>query len=172
VRLVYDEQADRRREARQHVVAKARVVEPLGADQEQVDRAGAELRAHLLPVLAVGAVDRVRAQPEPLGGGDLVAHQREQRADDQRRPGAGFAQQRGGDEVDRGLAPPRALDAEHARAVADEVADRLELVGAEVRRGVACEGAEALEGGGVDRGRGGGHDSHPRSPHGQRRARP
>ena len=104
--------------------------------------------------LAVGAVDRVRAQPEPLGGGDLVAHQREQRADDQRRARAGLAQQRRGDEVDGRLAPPGALDAEHARAVGDDVVDRLELVRAELRRRIAREGAEAIQGGVGERVRG------------------
>ena len=37
------------------------------------------------PLLAVGAVDGVRAQPEPLRRRDLVAHEREQRADDEGR---------------------------------------------------------------------------------------
>ena len=40
---------------------------------------------HLVPAVAVGRVDRVRADPELLGRGDLVAHQRQQRRDDQRR---------------------------------------------------------------------------------------
>ena len=75
----------------------------------------------------------MRADPEPLGGGDLVAHQRQQRRDDQRGPGALLAQQRRGEEVDGGLAPARALHAQHAGAVVDEVGDRLELVLAEAR---------------------------------------
>ena len=110
----------------------------------------------LVPRVAVGRVDRVRAQPEPLGGRDLVAHQRQQRRDDQRRAGAALAQQRGGDEVDRRLAPAGALHAQHARAVVDEVAHRLELVLAEVgaRPG---ELAQELGGAVVDGGGGGGH---------------
>ena len=74
----------------------------------------------------------MRADAEPLGGGDLVAHERQQRRDDQRRPGAALAQQRRGEEVDRRLAPARALHAQHARAVVDEVPHRLELVLAEL----------------------------------------
>ena len=62
--------------------------------------------ADVVPLLAVGAVDRVRAQPEALGGRDLVAHQRQQRADDQRRSGARLPEQRGGDEVHRRLPQP------------------------------------------------------------------
>ena len=49
MRLVYHEQADGGREARQHVVAKAWVVQPLRADQKQVDRAGTELRVYRGP---------------------------------------------------------------------------------------------------------------------------
>ena len=133
VRLVDHEQPDALGEQRQHRVAELRVVEPLGADQQQVDRVRGEQLADLLPRVAVGRVDRVRADPEPLGRGDLVAHQRQQRRDDQRRAGALLAQQRGGEEVDGRLAPARALHAQHAPAVVDEVAHRLELVRAEAR---------------------------------------
>ena len=133
VRLVDHQQTDAVDEQRQHAGAELRVVEPLGADQQQVDRVGVDQRAHLVPLVAVGRVDRVRPDPQPLGGRDLVAHQRQQRRDDERRPGAALAQQRGGDEVDGPLAPARALHAEHAGAVLDEVAHRLELVLAEAR---------------------------------------
>ena len=73
----------------------------------------------------------MRADAEPLRRRDLVAHQRQQRRDDQRRPGALLAQQRGREEVDGGLAPARALHAQHAGAIVDEVRDRLELMLAE-----------------------------------------
>ena len=52
--------------------------------------------------------------------------------DDDRRPGALGAPQGRGDEVDRRLAPPGALDDEHPAALADERLDRLELALAEV----------------------------------------
>ena len=85
VRLVDDQQPDPLGEQRQHRVAELRVVEPLRADEQQVDRVVGEQRADLVPRVAVRRVDRVRADPEPLRRGDLVAHQREQRRDDQRR---------------------------------------------------------------------------------------
>ena len=129
--LVDHEQADRRGEQRQHLLAEAGVVEPLGADQQQVDRPGGQPVADVVPLVAVGAVDRVRPQPEALGGGDLVAHQRQQRADDQRGSGARLPQQRGRDEVHRGLAPAGPLHAQHAGPVDDYVLDRLELVRSE-----------------------------------------
>ena len=116
MRLVDHQQPDPLGEQRQHRVAELRVVEPLRADQQQVDRVGGEQRrATSSHAVAVRRVDRVRADPEPLGRGDLVAHQREQRRDDQRRPGAPLAQQRGGEEVDGRLAPARSA-ARTARA--------------------------------------------------------
>ena len=85
MRLVDDEQPDALGEQRQHRVAELRVVEPLGADQQQVDgvaREQAATSAHasrLVELIVCGA------DAEPLGRGDLVAHQRQQRRDDQRR---------------------------------------------------------------------------------------
>jgi hypothetical protein len=151
VRLVDDQQADRRAEARQHLVAEARVVESLGADQEQVERVGVKRRADRVPFLAVGRIDRVRAQTQPRGRGELIAHQRQQRADDQRRADRRadrrIPQQRRGDEVDRRLAPPGPLHAEHPCAVGDDVADRLQLAIAKLRGRVPGERAQALPGG-------------------------
>jgi hypothetical protein len=128
VRLVDGEQADSLGEQRQHRLAELRVVQALGADEQQVDRVVGEQPADLLPRAAVGRVDRVRPDAQALDGGDLVAHQGQQRRDDQRRSRAALAQEGGGEEVHRRLAPAGALHAEHARAVLDQVADRLELM--------------------------------------------
>ena len=70
--------------------------------------------------------------PPSWPGVDLVAHQRQQRRDEQRRARALLAEQLGGDEVDRALAPPGALHDERAPALLDERPDRLELVAPEV----------------------------------------
>ena len=67
-------------------------------------------------------------------------------------PGAALAQQCGRDEVDGRLAPAGALDAQHPRAVVDEVADRLELMLAEARVGPG-QLAQQLAGAGRDVGR-------------------
>ena len=128
VGLVDHQQAAGRGQARQHLVAEAGVVEPLGAHQQDVDLAGVDLVVDRLPLVDVGGVDRHRADAGPLGGGDLVAHQREQRADDDGRPGARLAQQLGGDEVDRRLAPPGALHDERAAGVDGERLDGGPLV--------------------------------------------
>ena len=132
VRLVDDEQPAATGQGGQLLVAEARVVEPLGADEQHVDLVGGEGRADLAPLLGVGRVHRHGPDAGALGRGDLVAHQGEQGRDDDRRPGPLGAAQRGGDEVDRGLAPPGALDDEHPLARAHERLDRLELALAEV----------------------------------------
>jgi hypothetical protein len=151
VRLVDDEQAGARGEQRQHRLAEGGVVQPLGADQEQVDGVLGEEVLHPRPLVAVGRVDRVRAQAEALGRRQLVAHEREQGADDERRARAALAQHRRRDEVDGALAPAGPLHAQDPRVVVDEVGDRLELMLAERRVGVAREAAEVVGGRGLDR---------------------
>ena len=165
VRLVDHHEAHPGREQRQHLVPELRVVQALGADQQQVHRVVGEQPAHGVPLVAVRRVDRVRPDPQTLRGRDLVAHQRQQRRDDQRRPGAGLAQQRGREEVDRRLPPAGPLHAQHPRPVGHEVAHRLELVLAE--RGVRPrELAEQLQRAGFHRG-GRGHPNHDRRPGGE-----
>ena len=93
VGLVDDQQAAGGGQPRQHLVAEAGVVEPLGAHQQHVDLTGADLLLDRLPLLDVGGVDGDRADAGALGGGDLVAHQRQQRRDDDRRAAAPRAQQ-------------------------------------------------------------------------------
>jgi hypothetical protein len=159
MRLVDDEQAHRRGEQREHLVTKARVVEPLGTDQQQVDGIGGQQVADRAPLAASGAVDGVGPQSQALGGGDLVAHQRQQRADDQGRAGARLPQQSGGDEVHRRLPPASALHAQHPGAILDEVPDRLQLSGPEIGAVIVGQRAQALQGvGGKRSGDGGGHD--------------
>ena len=58
------------------------------------------------PFLLVGAVDRDRPDADPLGHLDLVAHQREQRADQQGGAGALLAQQLGCQEIDHAFPHP------------------------------------------------------------------
>ncbi len=105
-------------------------------------------------------------RPEPLGRRDLVAHQRQQRAHDQRRPGARLAQQRRRHEVHRRLAPARPLHAQHPRPVLDHVSDRLQLIRPELRLRAPRQRPQALQRGlgeGLRWG-GGGHAVHPVRP--------
>ena len=133
VRLVDHQQATGRSQPGQHLVAEAGVVEPLGADQQDVDLAGVDRGVDRLPVLDVRRVDGDRADAGPLGGGDLVAHQRQQRRDDHGRPRALRAEQQRGHEVDRRLAPAGALHDQRAPAVDGQRLDRRPLVLAQPR---------------------------------------
>ena len=100
----------------------------------------------LVPDLLVVAVDGGGAQAAALGRFDLVAHEAEQGRDEQRRARAAGAQQRGGHEVDRALAPAGALHDEHAPPIGDERGDGLELPVTELGRGIADEPAQGVGG--------------------------
>jgi hypothetical protein len=130
VRLVDDDQPGFAGEQWQHVGGELRVVEPLGGDQQQVDLIGGDLRLQLPPLADVGGVDADRADPDLAGGGDLVPHQGQQRRDQERRPGPGVAQEPGGQEVHRRLAPAGPLDDQHPPAVGGDGGDGRELIGA------------------------------------------
>ena len=87
VGLVDDQQPGRVGEPRQLLVAEPRVVEPLGADEQQVDLVGARARRRPSSHSSALAELMVTARtPGALGGRDLVAHQRQQRRHDDRRP--------------------------------------------------------------------------------------
>ena len=121
----------------------ALVGEALRRDEQDVDRVGGEAVVDRVPLLDVARVDRRGAEAQPAGHRDLVAHQRQQRADDQRRPVALVAPHARRDPVDEALAPARALDDERAAAVLDDRLDRLALALAE-RRVRAEHGLEVL----------------------------
>ena len=137
VRLVDHEQADASRdELGQHVVAEPRVGEALGRDEQQVDRSSAASRASIssqssrLSLLMVSA--RTPARSAAI---DLVAHEREQRRDEQRRPRAVVAQEPRS-RRSRPRSCPSRCAARRAPVAAplDERLDRLPLVVAELAR--------------------------------------
>ncbi len=82
VRLVDHEQADALGQLGEPVLAEVGVVEALRADEQDVDLPRGELLPHHGPLGDVAGVDGVRTDAGPGGGLDLVAHQRQQRADD------------------------------------------------------------------------------------------
>ena len=104
--------------------------------------------------MRVGGVDGDRAHPGALGRGDLVAHEGDERRDEQGGARAGAAKQQRRDEVHGGLAPAGALHDERAAALLDEGADGLELAVVEVDVVAADELAEGVEGGGAQFGHG------------------
>jgi hypothetical protein len=154
VGLVDDEEPDARADGGQDAGGEVIVGEALGRDQEDVDGVGRERLLDLGPLVLVAAVDRVGPEPQPGGHRDLVAHEREERADDERRAVALVAADPGGDPVDKALAPARALDDERAGAVASNRLDRLALPVAEGRAGAEHGlevGLEARGDGGLHR---------------------
>jgi hypothetical protein len=79
-------------------------------------------------------VDRRRAHAEFFRGENLIAHQREQRADEDRRPRAGVAEDFRRQEIDDALAPAGALHDEEALLLVRDGVNRLPLAVAELRR--------------------------------------
>ena len=150
VRLVDDDEPGAGRQVGQDLVAEDRVVEALGGHQQDVDVPGAHLRLDLVPLGGVGRVDGDGVDAGAPGGGDLVAHEGQQRGDDDARPGAGaraggggrgavgprapaLAQQDGGHEVDGGLAPAGALNHQRPAPADDQGLDGAPLVLAQRR---------------------------------------
>ena len=127
VRLVDHEQAAPGRQVGQLLGPEGGVVESLGTDQQDVDVVGLERRRDVTPVGRIGRVHRHGAHPGTLGRGDLVAHQRQERTDDDRRPGTLGTAERRRHEVDGRFAPPGALHHERTLPLLDQCQDRLEL---------------------------------------------
>lgn len=169
VRLVDHQQTGGRGQFGQHLVAEVGVVQSFRAHQEDVDLARRHLGLDGLPLLRVGGVDRPCADSGAGRRLHLVAHQREKRRDDHRRPGTRLAQQRGRDEVHRGLAPAGALHDQRSALVGHQRLDRAPLVLAQpclparaptrrartasaVARRLSREASCALSGTGVGRG--------------------
>jgi len=133
VGLVHDHEPGALGELGQHAVAEVGVVEPFRADEQDVDLARGDVGVDGLPLLEVRRVDRRGVDAGPLGGGDLVAHERQQRRDDHGRSLAELPQQRRGDEVHGRLAPAGPLHHQYAPALDDERLDRGPLVVAQPR---------------------------------------
>ena len=111
----------------------AGVAEPFGRDQQHVEAVAGDRVEDHIPVGDVGRVDRRSAQPALGCRGHLVAHQREQRRHDQRRPLACRTQCRGRAPIDGGLAPAGGLHDEHPRLLLDQRCHRGGLVVARAR---------------------------------------
>ena len=145
VDLVDDHQPGSGTDQRHRQIGELRIGEPFGRDEDEVDVVRRDVGGELVDRRRRRAVHRHRAQPEPGRGVDLVAHQREQRRDEQRRPEPGVAQQPRGEEVDRALAPSGALDDEDTGPVADERLDRFTLMWSELRVGSPGQPTQGVE---------------------------
>ena len=133
VRLVDHEEAGARRDVRAAPSSRKRgFAKRSGETRSRSTRRRARSASSCLPLVGVVARDPNRAHAAALARLDLVAHEREQRRDEQRRTGAAGSQQSRRDEVDRALAPAGPLDDEDPPALDDERFDGFELVGAEL----------------------------------------
>ncbi len=117
VGLVDDQQPQPAREPVEHPPSEPGVGQPLRRDQQHVQGPGAQGALHRRPLVDVGGVQRGRGEPCPLRGCHLVPHQREQRGDDERRPGALRAAYGRSGPVDRRLPPTGGLHHQHTGAV-------------------------------------------------------
>ena len=82
MRFVDDDEAGVARQRGKYLIAKVRIVQPFRADQKHVDFTAVHALLDVVPVGDIARVDGVGVHPGPLGCGDLVAHQRQQRRND------------------------------------------------------------------------------------------
>ena len=122
------------------------VGQSLRGDQQDVDQPLPEVGQHRVPLVDVGRVDGGRPQPRPLGRGDLIAHQGQQRRDHQGRTAAVGAQGGGRRPVDRRLAPAGGLHDQHPAPVVDQLGHRPQLVLARSRLRAGHRGDGPAEG--------------------------
>ena len=131
MRFVNHQHGDSRGDLHQHVSAELVVSEALGRDEQYVDLVALQRTHALVPLGGVVRSDPDGSHSHPLGGEDLVAHQREKRRNEERWPEPLLAQELGGDEVNRALAPASLLNDEQSAATLYQVPDRLLLAVAE-----------------------------------------
>ena len=109
VRLVDHQQGDPVLNCGKEFIPEVIILQLLGRDEQHVDLVALDCVLDPVPFTAVVGAFPFRADSHPLRRLDLVAHQRQQRRDEERRSVPGLAQQFGGDEVDEALAPAGAL---------------------------------------------------------------
>ena len=114
VRFVDNKESDAVLNSRQHLTAKPCVCKTFWRNQQDIAFVPQECRARFLPFVTVLAVNRQRPQTDVARCLDLIAHECEQRTDQQCRPGATIAQNFGRDKVDDALAPTSALHNQHS----------------------------------------------------------
>ncbi len=115
-----------------------------GEIKQDVHLIGGELAFDRIPVVAIVRVDRLGPETHALRSGDLVAHQRQQGGDQQGRPKRLLAQQLGGDEIHRALAPTGFLHHQKPPASIDDMPDGVFLIYPGIwQPGSACQASAA-----------------------------
>ena len=146
VRFVDDDERYAIGELRQHLDIEPLVGKAFRRDQDDIHLVTAYRRLYFTPTPLIVGIDGLRSHAHPLRGRDLVAHERQQWADQQRRSHTGLAQQLGRDEVDEALPPPCLLHHQQPPVALEDVADRLFLPRPEPRPRVAHPGAQQRQG--------------------------
>ena len=130
----------------QLLVPEARVVQPLGETSSTSTVSAASCCWICAHSQLVGRIDGGGPHAGAFGSGHLVAHQRQQRRDDQRGTGAPAPQQQARHEVDRRFAPAGALHHQCPASAGDERLHGLELALVELRRVMAHQGPQQRRG--------------------------
>lgn len=100
VGLVHHEQRYPWRHRSEDLGLEMRIGQPLGGDEQDVCLVALKRGLDSDPVTPIFRVEGEGAHAHALGGGYLVAHEGEQRRNEDGRPGSLLSQQLGGDEID------------------------------------------------------------------------
>ena len=134
MRFVYDEQANVALKQRQELLHELRIAQPLRRDHQQIHLIGQERAFDLLPLVQIFTVNGCGAQTDAFRGQELIAHQRQQRTDEQRRSSASFANDFSREKIDDTLAPARPLNHQNAATLIGCEINCLPLTIAKVHR--------------------------------------
>ena len=133
VRLVDDEQADPCRDPGEHVAAELGVGEALGRDEQDVDARRRRAQSSICSQVSLLSLLIVAARMPPRVACSIWLRISASSGETSSvGPLPAGAQQHGGDEVDRALAPAGALHAEHPLVLLDERFDGRPLAVAEI----------------------------------------
>ena len=156
VGLIDDQQRDAARDRREHLPAEVGIAQPLRRDEQDIDLVPRHLPLDYLPLSLILGIDGHGPDPHPRGRRDLIAHQCQQRGDQDRRPAALFAKELGRDEIDRALSPTRLLHHQQPTAALHYMPDGILLPVAKACAWILGAEPEVVEGaGGIVRHRGG-----------------
>ena len=137
VGLIDYEQPGRGHDERQKVSAEVGVAQALWGNEEEVEETLPKLLLHLRPLLGVVAVDASGVHADSSGHLALVAHQGQQRGDQQSRARPSLPEQSRGDEVDGAFSPAGPLHDQGSPSLGNDGLDGLELARSERCGGVS-----------------------------------
>ena len=135
--LIDYEQPGRGHDERQKVSAEVGVAQALWGHEQEVEETLPKLLLHLRPLLGVVAVDASGVHADSSGHLALVAHQSQQRGDQESWARPRLPEQVCGDEVDGAFSPAGPLHDQGSPSLGNGGLDGLELARSERRVGVA-----------------------------------